>query len=45
MVRVPLEDIRKKNVYIRYLRAKIEGPFGIKILYTVRGVGYAIKDG
>ncbi len=32
------------DVYIRYLRAKIEEPFGIKILYTVRGVGYVIKD-
>ena len=33
------------DVYVRHLRAKIEEPFGIKILYTVRGVGYAIKDG
>ena len=32
------------DVYVRYLRAKIEEPFGIKILYTVRGVGYVIKD-
>lgn len=32
------------DVYIRYLRAKIEEPFGIKVLYTVRGVGYVIKD-
>ncbi len=32
------------DVYIRYLRAKIEEPFGIKLLYTVRGVGYVIKD-
>ncbi len=32
------------DVYIRYLRAKIEEPFGLKIIYTIRGVGYAIKD-
>lgn len=32
------------DVYIRYLRAKIEEPFGIKVLHTVRGVGYVIKD-
>jgi two-component system response regulator ArlR len=32
------------DVYIRYLRAKIEEPFGIKIIHTVRGVGYVIKD-
>lgn len=32
------------DVYIRYLRAKLEEPFGTKIFSTVRGVGYAIKD-
>ena len=32
------------DVYIRYLRAKLEEPFGTKIFLTVRGVGYAIKD-
>ena len=32
------------DVYIRYLRAKIEEPFGMKIIQTVRGVGYVIKD-
>lgn len=32
------------DVYIRYIRAKIEEPFGLKIIYTVRGVGYVIKD-
>lgn len=32
------------DVYIRYLRAKLEEPFGAKIFSTVRGVGYAIKD-
>ncbi len=32
------------DVYIRYLRAKIEEPFGVKFIHTVRGVGYVIKD-
>lgn len=32
------------DVYIRYLRAKIEEPFGLKIIHTIRGVGYVIKD-
>ena len=32
------------DVYVRYLRAKIEEPFDLKIIQTVRGVGYIIKD-
>ncbi len=32
------------DVYIRYLRAKIEEPFGLKFIHTVRGIGYVIKD-
>lgn len=32
------------DVYIRYLRAKLEEPFGLKIFHTIRGVGYVIKD-
>lgn len=32
------------DVYIRYLRAKIEEPYGLKLIHTVRGVGYVIKD-
>lgn len=32
------------DVYIRYLRAKIEEPFGIKFIQTVRGVGYIIRE-
>ncbi len=31
------------DVYIRYLRAKIEEPFDLKIIHTVRGVGYVFK--
>ena len=32
------------DVYIRYLRTKIDDTFKIKVIYTVRGVGYVIKD-
>ena len=32
------------DVYIRYLRTKIDDKFKIKIISTVRGVGYVIKD-
>jgi len=32
------------DVYIRYLRAKLGEPFGQKLIHTVRGVGYVIKD-
>lgn len=32
------------DVYIRYLRAKIDEPYKIKLIHTVRGVGYIIKD-
>ncbi|MCC3868020.1 response regulator transcription factor [Terrisporobacter mayombei] len=32
------------DVYIRYLRTKIDDIFNVKIITTVRGVGYVIKD-
>lgn len=32
------------DVYIRYLRSKIDEAYGIKLINTVRGVGYQIKD-
>ena len=32
------------DVYIRYLRGKIDDRFDIKMIHTVRGVGYVIKD-
>lgn len=32
------------DVYIRYLRQKIEEPFNMKIIQTIRGVGYVIRD-
>lgn len=32
------------DVYIRFLRGKIDDAFGIKLIHTVRGVGYVIRD-
>ena len=37
-------DTNVVDVYIRYLRAKIDDHFHQKYVYTVRGVGYAIKE-
>ena len=34
------------EVYVRYLRRKIDVPFGVKSIETVRGAGYRLrKDG
>ena len=32
------------DVYIRYLRSKIDDVFHIKMIHTIRGVGYVIKS-
>ena len=32
------------DVYIRFLRSKIDEAFDIKLIHTVRGVGYVIKE-
>ena len=32
------------DVYVRYLRTKIDEVFGIKLITTVRGVGYVIRS-
>jgi len=32
------------EVYIRYLRVKIDEPFARKLIHTVRGVGYSLRD-
>ena len=37
-------DTNVVDVYISYLRSKIDDKFGEKYIYTTRGVGYAIKD-
>lgn len=37
-------DTNVVDVYIRYLRSKIDDPFNTKCIHTVRGVGYMMKD-
>ena len=37
-------DTNVVDVYIRYLRQKIDDRFQEKYIYTMRGVGYVIKD-
>lgn len=32
------------DVYVRHLRSKIDEPYGINLIQTVRGVGYVIKQ-
>ena len=32
------------DVYIRYLRKKIDDPFSSKLIHTVRGIGYVLKE-
>lgn len=32
------------DVYVRYLRSKIDDVYQVKIIQTVRGVGYCIKE-
>ena len=37
-------DTNIVDVYIRYLRSKIDDKYNKKYIHTIRGVGYAIKD-
>lgn len=37
-------DTNVVDVYIRYIRQKIDDKFDVKVVNTVRGVGYIIKD-
>ncbi|MBR2410079.1 MAG: response regulator transcription factor [Lachnospiraceae bacterium] len=37
-------DTNVVDVYVRYLRQKVEEPLGLHLLETVRGVGYMIRD-
>ncbi|MDF2872099.1 MAG: two component transcriptional regulator, winged helix family [Anaerocolumna sp.] len=39
-----LGDTNVVDVYIRYLRQKIDDKYSIRLINTVRGVGYIIKD-
>jgi DNA-binding response OmpR family regulator len=32
------------DVYVRYLRRKVDEPFRAKLIHTVRGVGYCVRD-
>ncbi len=32
------------DVYVRYLRSKLDDVYGVKLISTVRGVGYGIKE-
>lgn len=32
------------DVYVRHLRSKVDDPFAVKLIHTVRGVGYCIRD-
>ena len=33
------------DVYVRYLRSKLDDVYGVKLLHTVRGVGYVLRIG
>ncbi len=37
-------DTNLVDVYIRYLRSKIDDKYNIKLIHTIRGVGCIIKD-
>lgn len=37
-------DTNVVDVYIRYLRQKVEEPLGLHLIETVRGVGYMVRD-
>lgn len=37
-------DTKIVDVYVRYLRSKLDECFHLKYIYTIRGVGYAVKD-
>jgi len=32
------------NVYIRFLRRKIDEPYDVKLIHTVRGAGYVLRE-
>jgi two-component system response regulator ArlR len=37
-------DTNVVDVYIRYLRSKIDDPFRVHLIHTVRGVGYVLRQ-
>lgn len=38
-------DTNVVDVYIRYLRSKLEAPDSTRMIHTVRGVGYILREG
>ena len=32
------------DVYVRYLRKKVDEPFPVKVIHTIRGVGYCVRE-
>ena len=32
------------DVYVRHLRAKVDDPFSLKLIRTMRGVGYSLSE-
>jgi DNA-binding response OmpR family regulator len=39
-----MADTNVVDVYIRYLRKKVDYQFNSQLIQTIRGVGYVIKD-
>lgn len=39
-----LGETNSVDVYIRFLRSKLDDAFGIKLIHTIRGVGYVIRE-
>jgi len=37
-------DTNVVDVYVRYLRSKIDDPFRVRLIHTVRGVGYVLRQ-
>ena len=37
-------DTNVVDVYVRYLRQKLDEPFRVKMIHTIRGVGYLFND-
>jgi DNA-binding response OmpR family regulator len=37
-------DTNVVDVYVRYLRSKIDDKYNIRLIHTIRGVGYLLKD-
>ena len=39
----PAQTTNIVDVYVRHLRRKVDDPFPVKLIHTVRGVGYMIR--